>query len=192
MSPRTAIQNEQIREKSREKIVLAAMELFSKQSFHRTSVADIARTAGISKGLIYNYFETKEDILRGIIDYMFAIGDQIMEESRAEGDPRKELRHMIEQMFAFLQQQAHISRMLIPLALEMGQFTFINEIIERKAEHYLGRLVRILEELGYEDPEMEAWMLGILFDGIPLDYMMLGERMPIKRIEQYIYKKYNL
>ena len=71
----------------------------------------------------------------------------------------------------------------------MGQFTFINEIIERKAEHYLGRLVRILEELGYEDPEMEAWMLGILFDGIPLDYMMLGERMPIKRIEQYIYKK---
>ena len=153
MSPRTAIQNEQIREKSREKIVLAAMELFSKQSFHRTSVADIARTAGISKGLIYNYFETKEDILRGIIDYMFAIGDQIMEESRAEGDPRKKAppydRTDVRLPAAAGTYQSHA----YSACAGNGAVHFHQRDHRTESRALPGRLVRILEELGYEDPE---------------------------------------
>jgi len=56
MAPRTTKQFEAIRGKSREKIILAAIELFSAQTYHNTSVADISKKAGISKGLIYNYF----------------------------------------------------------------------------------------------------------------------------------------
>jgi AcrR family transcriptional regulator len=192
MAPRTTAQFEAIREKSREKIILAAMELFSRQTYHNTSVADISKQAGVSKGLIYNYFTTKEDILNGILDYLFAIGDQMVAETRAAGTAREELRHLIGQVFRFLHQQALISRMLIPLALEMGKFDFINEVIDRKMRDYLGLLVQIFKEMQYPDPEMEAWTLGVLFDGISLDYNVMGDRMPLDRMEQYLYKKYNV
>lgn len=192
MSPRSTAQFEEIRVKSREKIILAAMELFSRQTYHNTSIADIAKEAGVSKGLIYNYFDTKEDIIKGIVEYMMAMGDRIMVESRNEDDPRQELRDMIRQTFAFIEEQGHITRLMVPLALEIEQFSFINELIEEKTKHYLGRLVTVLERMGYDDAEMEAWTLGLMLDGIPLDYSILGSRLPIKKLEQYLYKKYQL
>ncbi len=168
------------------------MDLFSKQTFHNTSVADISKQAGVSKGLIYNYFTTKEDVLNGIIDYLFAIGDQMVEETMRAGTPREEHRHLIHQVYQFLHQQAAESRKMIPLALEVGKFDFINNVIDRKMRDYMGLLIQIFTDMGYPDPEMEAWMLGVLFDGISLDYNVLGDRMPLDRMEQHLYKKYNI
>jgi AcrR family transcriptional regulator len=50
-------------EKRRDQIVTAAIELFSRQGYDRTTMLDIARKAGISVGLIYQYAQTKEDVL---------------------------------------------------------------------------------------------------------------------------------
>lgn len=192
MSPRTAIQFEELRSKSREKIILAAMKLFALKTFRNTTVADISKEAGISKGLIYNYFETKEDILKGIIEYLFQIGDKIMQESLSYLNPKDELRSMIDQIFQFLEQQSDISRMMIPLAMEMGSFNYINDVMERKMENYLGKLIEIMAALGFADAEMEAWSLGVLFDGISLDYAVLGKQFPAERLQHYLYKRYGL
>lgn len=51
------------REIRREEITAAAQDLFSRKGYHGTSVPDIARAAGISTGLIYYIFPSKEDIL---------------------------------------------------------------------------------------------------------------------------------
>ncbi|MFL5663643.1 MAG: TetR/AcrR family transcriptional regulator [Ktedonobacteraceae bacterium] len=51
------------REIRREEITAAARDLFSRKGFHGTSVPDIARAAGISTGLIYYIFPSKDDIL---------------------------------------------------------------------------------------------------------------------------------
>jgi AcrR family transcriptional regulator len=50
-------------EKRRGQIVAAATKLFSEQGFYRTTIKDIARLAGISSGLIYQYVREKEDVL---------------------------------------------------------------------------------------------------------------------------------
>src|SRR6266436_6944594 len=52
-----------IRDTRREEIITAARDLFSRKGFHGTSMPDIARAAGISTGLIYYIFPSKEDIL---------------------------------------------------------------------------------------------------------------------------------
>ncbi|MCP3969725.1 MAG: TetR/AcrR family transcriptional regulator [Rhodobacteraceae bacterium] len=49
--------------KRRGQIVSAAVSLFSKQGYARTSVQQISRQAGVSIGLIYQYFGDKDDIL---------------------------------------------------------------------------------------------------------------------------------
>ena len=50
-------------EERREQIVKAATKLFSEQGYYLTTIQDIAREAGISVGLIYQYFKDKDDVL---------------------------------------------------------------------------------------------------------------------------------
>lgn len=50
-------------QKRRGQIVAAATELFSTQGFYRTTIKDIAKLAGISAGLVYQYVREKEDVL---------------------------------------------------------------------------------------------------------------------------------
>ncbi|PLX21155.1 MAG: hypothetical protein C0599_08290 [Salinivirgaceae bacterium] len=52
----------------KEKIVDAAITLFGENGFHNTSISQIAKNAGVSKGLMYNYFESKEELLKYIFD----------------------------------------------------------------------------------------------------------------------------
>lgn len=63
MSPRTANQFREIRENKRKLIMDAALILFARNGFHATSISQIAQNAGISKGLLYNYFESKDELL---------------------------------------------------------------------------------------------------------------------------------
>src|ERR1700741_1274961 len=48
-------------------IVGAALEVFSEKGFAAAKLDDIARRAGVSKGAVYLYFETKEDIFRAVV-----------------------------------------------------------------------------------------------------------------------------
>jgi AcrR family transcriptional regulator len=50
------------KEKTREKILAAALELFRKNGFDRTTTRQISRKAGIAEGTLFNYFKTKEDL----------------------------------------------------------------------------------------------------------------------------------
>ena len=63
MSPRTSKQVSKIRQEKKELIMEVSLELFAENGFHATSISKIAKKAGISKGLAYNYFESKKDIL---------------------------------------------------------------------------------------------------------------------------------
>ncbi len=67
MSPRTEKQFNEIRKERKEHILQVALELFAHDGYHATSISSIARKAGISKGLLYNYFESKEDLLKELI-----------------------------------------------------------------------------------------------------------------------------
>lgn len=50
----------------RDAVLDAALSLFSHYGYQRTSMEDVARKAGISKGAIYLYFESKEEIFRAL------------------------------------------------------------------------------------------------------------------------------
>jgi len=67
MSPRTPKQYEEIREEKIALIMDTALEHFANEGYYRTTINHIARHAGISKGLMYNYFESKEALLKAII-----------------------------------------------------------------------------------------------------------------------------
>src|SRR5690348_8968215 len=55
-------------EDRREQIIDAAMRVFAEKGFARATNRDIAREAGITTGLIYYYFKSKEDLLRAALE----------------------------------------------------------------------------------------------------------------------------
>jgi AcrR family transcriptional regulator len=73
MSPRTVKQYESIREERQELIKDTALRLFSANGYEATSISTIAKEAGISKGLMYNYFVSKEELLISLFDDYFRL-----------------------------------------------------------------------------------------------------------------------
>src|SRR5512137_1078887 len=67
MSPRTPQQFKEMREEKMTLIMDVALEHFANEGYFSTTINHIARHAGISKGLMYNYFESKEALLKAII-----------------------------------------------------------------------------------------------------------------------------
>jgi AcrR family transcriptional regulator len=73
MSPRSAKQYEEIRKDKQELLKTTALRLFSANGYQATSISTIAKEAGISKGLMYNYFESKEELLVSLFDDYFRL-----------------------------------------------------------------------------------------------------------------------
>jgi AcrR family transcriptional regulator len=65
--PRDPFQ-EQVAALRRAQILDAATKVFAQRGFHRTTIRDVARAAGIADGTIYNYFENKTALLLGILN----------------------------------------------------------------------------------------------------------------------------
>ena len=64
--PRTEEANQQIREEQRTKILAAAAKVFARKGKAAT-MADVATETGISQGLAYRYFASKEEILTTLV-----------------------------------------------------------------------------------------------------------------------------
>ena len=57
-----SITREEKKEKTRKAIIKAAVRLFDQKGYEKTSIEELAREAGVGKGTIYTYFQTKDQI----------------------------------------------------------------------------------------------------------------------------------
>jgi TetR/AcrR family transcriptional regulator, fatty acid metabolism regulator protein len=57
----------------RKQILKAAVEVFAERGFHRTRVSDIAKRAGVAYGLIYHYFDSKDDVLNSLFEENWSV-----------------------------------------------------------------------------------------------------------------------
>lgn len=68
MSPRSQEENQRIRDERREAILAAAVEVFARMGLAQAKISDIAAAAGVSYGLVYHYFRTKEAVFGALIE----------------------------------------------------------------------------------------------------------------------------
>lgn len=59
---------QQLIDARRAHILDAATQVFAAKGFHRATIKEIARVAGVADGTIYNYFDNKNELLLGILD----------------------------------------------------------------------------------------------------------------------------
>lgn len=68
MSPRSKAQFEAMQDAAREKILDAGLFLFARKGLAATGVTEIAREAGVSLGLMYHYYASKEDLFSALVN----------------------------------------------------------------------------------------------------------------------------
>lgn len=68
MAPRKREQNEQMRAETLEKIKWAAMHVFAENGYHGTTMKQISAATGLSYGLVYHYYPSKEELFRNLVD----------------------------------------------------------------------------------------------------------------------------
>jgi Transcriptional regulator len=68
----------------------AALDLFTEQGFDRTTVEQIARRAGVSKGALYLYFPSKDAVIEALVDRAVGpiVGEVVTQIEGYRGDPR--------------------------------------------------------------------------------------------------------
>ncbi len=189
MTPRTPKQNEEIRRQTREQIIDAAFELFAQEGYNQTSISSVAKKAGVSKGLIYHYFDGKEAILEAIFDQMVEVGDQILD-FPDDFTPADKIRQVLEGSFDFMESQTGKGRLMIGLALQPETFETLKPKIDEVNKTQTVMYIDLFEELGYDKPELEAYRLGAMMDGILLGYISMGDEYPFEEMKQKILEEY--
>lgn len=196
MSPKTKEQFDEIRQKSKAVIKEVALELFANQGYHSTSISQIAKEANISKGLMYNYFNGKEALLKEIVADAVNIGEELMERMAASNEPPKEkLRTITEISFQMVQSNKRYWRLLTSMGLQPEIFTSLKEYLHTKAENGIKFGANLFEQLGFENPVHEALIYGAFMDGILLQYVTLSDLdfdYPIDEMKRFIFEKYGI
>jgi len=118
MSPRTQEQFELMREERKTLIMDVALDHFAKEGYHKTTISHIARHAGISKGLMYNYFTSKESLLFEIImrsvNEMYADFDRNKDGYLSE----EEFEFFLRRLFSMLKDKRTFWRLLFQLVMQ--------------------------------------------------------------------------
>ncbi len=189
MSPRSQEQIEKIRKQSISRILEAAFQLMAKYGYEATSISQIATEAGVSKGLMYNYFDSKEDLLRALLNDAFAEADELMAKIIDE-DPKVTIENMLRWFFTELRERPEHWRLITELALKIDKFDFVKEMVKGKFIEYVNFFGGLLEQIGFENPREEAQCIAGLFDGIGVQYLVIGKNYPLDKMEQFLIEKY--
>ena len=190
MSPRTEQQFEEIRETRKKAIMDTALELFARDGFDTTSISKIAARAGISKGLLYNYFDGKEDLIRSIIFNGLDILMYYMDPNKDGVLTREEMKYFIEEMFNTLKNESRYWRLYFNVFFQPHVLKLVEKRIAVLIQSYLKMLYEYFVSTGSEDPETDAIFFGALLDGIGFQFMVNPDHFPLEKVKKKLISLY--
>jgi AcrR family transcriptional regulator len=114
-------------------ILDAAAKVFAEKGFHRATIKDIARTAGIADGTIYTYFANKTAVLVGLLNRLNETEQRAMHfEQGALQDTRSFMVAYLRQRLNFIFDNAEMMRAVLPEMLVNAELReiYLQQIIE--------------------------------------------------------------
>ena len=190
MSPRTEVQFEDIRESRRKQIMDVALELFADKGYDHTSISQIATKAKISKGLMYNYFKSKDDLLLNLFeDGMGAMFD-LFDQNRDGVLTRDEFINFINESFNLMNRDRRFWKLYFSLMVQPTVW----KIFEKNLNDIIAPLIQMMtnyyKEKGSENPEIEAVMVGALLDGIGFNFAFNPDMYPLEEVKKMVINRF--
>lgn len=190
--PRTPDQYREMREEKKGLIMKSALELFANHGFHGTSINDIARHAGISKGLLYNYFTSKDELILEILLKGFNELMKVFDPNKDGMLTRDELKFLINEIFNIMQDDLHYWRLYFSVLTQPSVNQLAAEKLMDNINPIFHTLTSFFKNQGFENPEMEARFFSDMLDGIALNFIFNPGTYPLQAIKNRILDIYHL
>ena len=88
------------KEEKKLEIMKTALNLFAKQGFYNTTIADIAREMGMSVGNMYNYFPSKESLAKELLIYTSKLfGEELKKINEMDISSKEKIKKIVELYF---------------------------------------------------------------------------------------------
>lgn len=192
MSPISSIEFEKKRVVSRKKIIDSALKLFGTNGFSNTSISQIAKDAGISKGLMYNYFESKDELLEQVILETVESMQGMYLAFFEEKDARQMLLKMIDFTVDFLKTEKEFNVLMTSLGLQKESHPIIKKIAIEKINQLMPMILSKMTDAGIPDAENEIYIIGAVMDGMAVQYLTTEDEVHLMKVSNALKKKYNL
>lgn len=167
-------------EQSKEKILFTAMELFARNGYHKTPAASIAKATGISHGLLFYHFGSKEKLLKAIVDYSVRKIEKIVLVKVAE--PALQLAELGSNFKKSLLEDRNFWELYHSLIFQPDLKKEITQQLTGAFEDYRKELVRIFEKLGYLSPTDTMLQFEAMRHGIMISYLVQGKDYPVDKL----------
>ena len=190
MSPRTEIQFEEIRKEKKKLIMDTALELFAEQGFHSTTISQIAKKADISKGLLYNYFESKEALLQEILNESIDIIWRYFDPNKDGILTKEEFFYFIHQSFDVVKTNQDHWRLYSALMFQPNVFKLLEHNFDDLGQNIVKMLLSFFQTFGCDDPEGEILIFTSMLKGAVVQYLASPKAFPIKLFEEKIIAHY--
>lgn len=163
----------------RNQILDAAAEVFAEKGFARATTKEIADRADVSEGTIYNYFESKGDILLALTDRLSGMMplSEVLDLSTFN-DPAEALRALLHFKYTLTREKARMIRTIL------SEIMIDSEVADRYREQFMAPLVNMIEEnlqarieagqLRPTDTSLLSKFFSVIFAGLSVQFM-LGE-----------------
>jgi TetR/AcrR family fatty acid metabolism transcriptional regulator len=151
----------------RRAILDAAITVFARQGFHSARVSDVAAEAGVAYGLVYHYFDSKEQMLNELFSERWALLLEASQEmQRSDASPRDKLRGVASFIVESYRHEPELMKVIIVevtrAANSFGR-THLPEI--RAAYDVVARIVSDAQETGDFRDDVDPDFAAMLFYG---------------------------
>ncbi|MGW2464409.1 TetR/AcrR family transcriptional regulator [Streptomyces argyrophyllae] len=188
MSPRSASVNEELRRRSRERLLQAAVELVGEHGFEATTLGDIADRAGSARGLVSYYFPGKRQLVQSAVHRLMhrTLEEALEREPRTE-DGRERLARAIDAILGLARDRPVLMRQHMAGLLQAEGFVQCPE--QRRLAELLSDTVA---RYGAQNVSADYPMLRALLMGAVYAALVPGVPMPVPVLRTELFQRYGL
>jgi len=180
----------QQKEATRKKIMEVSLDLFSRQGYEAVSMAKIAKGVEISKGNLYNYFESKEQMLSEIV--LNAVEEIYSDfDSNHDGEiSHAEFLKFIDDVFDNMQENRKFWKLMFSLLLQPHLLEIIQEQLSALSNDVFGLFYTYFNKQKPEDPMTEMIFFSSVLKGAMMQYVFAPEVVEVDKLKHKIKSYY--
>ena len=175
------------REQSINKLLEVALRLFAVQGFDATSIRTIASEAGISLGLLYNYFKSKDELLEAI--FKRGVEDIHVTFEKTQETTGSGIERHIRQTVKLLKEKKEFWKLLHGIRMQSAVVRRLMDEMKEQTNFIETQIKHNLIEAGIPFPDLEAKLLFASIDGMAHHYL-LYDNYPIDDVATLLIMKY--
>ena len=169
MSPRSKTASEHMKRLATGAILDAAERVFAVAGLHSATTAMVAERAGVSKGLVFNYFATKDDLLAAVVERRLADQLAFWRTLELTGPARSRLRAIVDRALDCVIAHPDAHRIYFALLLQPGGSRAVQRAVDAMKPaiaDYFTLLERLFRELGSAQPHVQALAFQSAVNGV--------------------------